>query len=232
MWTLVESRLHINVLEALMILQFVEEFSSELRGRRVLGWCDNSTSVAAMNKGSLVSNLITGIVRRTRLICLEHDIWLWIAHIPGVLNIQPDGLSRGVLATRISNWSLIPTIMTRWRKQAGGHFDWDLFCYEGGANSVATVPVEGGATRGLRLWAFPPPELAAQAVADAPGWEAKEVWMLVPNVVEVNEELGWHVAQVYGACARIFMLPVAGHFAHCKGAGLAMKVVRLTSPRS
>ena len=110
---------------------------------------------------------------------------------------------------------------------------------------MATVPAAGGGNTcsfdrpvgvrtfpGLCLWAFPPPELAAQAVADAPGWEAREVWMLVPNVVDVSEELGWHVAQVYGACARIFMRPVAGHFAHCKGAGLAMKVVRLTSPRS
>eukprot|EP00961_Rhodomonas_salina_P137701 1852382-Rhodomonas_salina.1 len=73
-----------------MILHFLEEFASQLRGCRVLGWCDNSTSVRAIIKGSSVSNLIMGIVRRIRLLCLEFDTWLWMAHIPGVLNVDPD----------------------------------------------------------------------------------------------------------------------------------------------
>eukprot|EP00961_Rhodomonas_salina_P104139 1401830-Rhodomonas_salina.1 len=107
-----------------MILHFVEEFAPRLRGARLLGWWDNSTSVSAVNKGTSVSNLITGIVRRILLLCLEYDVWLWLAHIQGVLNLDPDRLSRGLLGRRVGDWSLLPHVMACWVKAAGG-FDWD-----------------------------------------------------------------------------------------------------------
>ena len=97
-WTRYEARYHINVLETLMILHLLEEFIQQLRGSRLLVWCDNSTAVRAINKGASRSNVVVGIMRRIRLLCLEHDVWLWVAHIPGVLNVEADGLSRGLLA--------------------------------------------------------------------------------------------------------------------------------------
>ena len=78
-----------------MILHFLEEFACQLQGQRVLVWCDNSTAVRSINKGSLQLNVIVGIVRQVRLLCLKYDIWLWLAHIPGVLNIEATHCSGG-----------------------------------------------------------------------------------------------------------------------------------------
>eukprot|EP00961_Rhodomonas_salina_P154450 2080435-Rhodomonas_salina.1 len=66
-WRSQEQSLHINVLEALMVLDWCTEFGPSARGKRVLAWCDNTTTVAAINKGTSRSNLIAGIVRRIRL---------------------------------------------------------------------------------------------------------------------------------------------------------------------
>eukprot|EP00961_Rhodomonas_salina_P221310 2992002-Rhodomonas_salina.1 len=85
--------------------------------------------------------------------------------------------------------------MARWRKKARGRFDWDLFCDDSGWNSMAekgapgtvnwcsfSEPVGMRTFPGACVWAFPPPELAEGAVADAARWGARDVWMLVPRV--------------------------------------------------
>eukprot|EP00961_Rhodomonas_salina_P040092 538849-Rhodomonas_salina.1 len=68
--------------------------------------------------------------------------------------------------------------------------------------------------------------MAEDAVVSAESWGADDVMMVVPNATVVKPE--WVTCEVYGADARVFRRPIAGRHVHCKGAGLAVKVIRLT----
>jgi len=135
-WNLDEVRHQINILECVMVLHMCIVFGARWRGLRVVGWCDNEVSVRAINKGVGTSEVMSGIIRRIRLECIRHGFVLWMRHIPGVENLDPDALSRGALAKRVGSWSLVRDSMDKWRNKRGG-FTVDVYADVNGNNSVA-----------------------------------------------------------------------------------------------
>jgi len=233
-WTEKEKREHINVLECLMVLQALQENCKTWSGRRVLGWCDNSSTVRAVTTGRSRSNLLMGLVRRIRLLCVEHDIHLHLLHIPGVYNVEADQLSRGVLSARVSNWSLIPQCMQRWDRMVGG-FTLDVFADPSGANSVAeryrssVSSWAPGEAKGQTIWAFPPPVLVEDFLREVEEWEAERVVALIPSRAVPME--GWSTLHRYAAGARIFTRPVALDRVRCAGSGVEWSVIEWRGSR-
>ncbi len=118
-WLSHELRFHINVLECVMILDMLLQFGNKMSGCRVVAWCDNLVSVCAVNKGVGASEVMNSIIRRVRLLCLEASVALYLCHIPGAQNLDPDALSRGALGKRVCDWSLIPQCMAKWARRFG-----------------------------------------------------------------------------------------------------------------
>jgi len=234
MWDLDERRMHINILECLMVLHLILEMGESMRGRRCLGWCDNTTAVQAINTGRSRSNRLMQIVRRIHLACIQYDIELWMVHIPGVHNITADQLSRGVLGARVSNWGLVPQCMARWSDWAGG-FDVDAFCEASGAMARAPVfrsaqqPLEAGAFRGKKVWAFPPVSLIDTFLAEVEQWEAECVVAVVPTD-RVPTDGHWTVLQEYPPGSRLFERPAGSTRVRCKPTGLSWSVMASCVP--
>jgi len=176
---------------------------------------------------------MTSIVRRIRLACLEFGFELWVCHIPGLINFDPDALSRGVLGKRVAAWSFIGQCRDRWSR-AGGGFTVDAFADVSGRNARASRffsandDVMSETFKGESVWAFPPPELAEQFLGRCDSWEARVVVAAVPDHL-VSELSGrWEVLHSYQGDARVFERAVGEHWVKCNTAGLCLTVVRWT----
>jgi len=195
-----------------------------------LGWCDNTSTVQAINTGRSKSNRLMQIVRRVHLACIKYDMQLWMVHIPGVHNVIADHLSRGVLGARVGTWSLLPHVMEQWRSQARG-FDMDAF--DNAAGSTSQAPRFRSATSGtaiaefqeLRVWAFPPVSLVEQFFGEVRAWRAQAVTALVPASMTPTD--GWDVWWTYPSGARLFHRPVGERMVPCKGTGVAWQVISM-----
>jgi len=229
MWDLDEMLLHINILECLMVLHVLQEMGPSLRGRRCLGWCDNTTAVQAINTGRSRSNRLMQIVRRIHLACIEFDIQLWMVHIPGVANITADHLSRGVLGARVHSWGLVEQSMQRWQREAGG-FEVDAFADASGHMAKAPLfrtahePFDVKQFEGKRVWAFPPTTLIDQFLSESEQWSAQSVWALVPSS-RVPRGGAWQLAHQYPAGSRLFERPVGDTLVKCKPTGFGWSVI-------
>mmetsp|Transcript_69329 Transcript_69329/g.144556 ORF Transcript_69329/g.144556 Transcript_69329/m.144556 type:complete len:1186 (+) Transcript_69329:1738-5295(+) len=232
-WKRRERQHHINVLEAIMILDWCVEFGPQARGRRVLAWCDNSVTVAAVNKGSSRSNVITGIVRRIRLLSLQYDFHLCAAHIPGRVNYAPDSLSRGLLHTKINNYRLTGRSWGRWDK-ALGPFDRELFAPITGHGvrtthfcSASDTPF-GQSFQGERVWANPPADLAPKFLQYARSFKAHTLVALLPTDIMGGEEgADWEQCVAYRGDCNLLERPVGARWVGAKGQGLRRGVYRL-----
>ena len=113
MWSDGERRLHINVLEALMPVQWVKQCGPQLRGCRGVLWVDNMTALCALNKGKSKNKLIAAAAREFKYLCMLYAIQVWVSHIPTLKNVEADHISRGVLGRRIADWSFSNKIMSK-----------------------------------------------------------------------------------------------------------------------
>lgn len=86
--------LHITVLEMYPIFVLISVFGSHMRNSNVLFHCDNSAVTAIINKQSSKDATIMCIVRKLVLLLCRFNISLRSEHVPGVLNILPDKISR------------------------------------------------------------------------------------------------------------------------------------------
>mmetsp|Transcript_18272 Transcript_18272/g.36955 ORF Transcript_18272/g.36955 Transcript_18272/m.36955 type:complete len:219 (-) Transcript_18272:5885-6541(-) len=217
-----------------MVLHLILEMGASLRGRRCLGWCDNTTAVQAINTGRSRSNRLMQIVRRIHLACIEFDVELWMVHIPGVHNITADQLSRGVLGARVSTWGLVPQSMGRWDDWAGG-FEVDAFADASGAMAKAPIfrsaqgPLPPEAFRGKRVWAFPPVALIDSFFEEWSAWEAACVVALVPTD-RVPTTGPWTVVHTYPSGSRLFERPTGPTRVRCKPTGLSWSVIASCVP--
>ena len=184
-WNRSERRHHINILEAFTILKFLQSEAEAMVGARVLQWCDNMVTVRALRKGSSSSAVMRSLIRQIRLICVSYDIQFCAAHIAGVDNIMADSLSRGLLASRCASWSFNRYIMQRWMSFSGG-FDIDAFSDPSGRSSqgvrhchVAKDPFVTD-LQGCTVWAFPPLDLVAKFVHEAPDWGCRLLLAALP----------------------------------------------------
>ena len=85
---------HITVLELYPILVMINVFGHLMKNSSILFHCDNSAVVAIINKQSSRDKLVMAFVRPLVLLLILHNIHLRSVHIPGVLNILPDKISR------------------------------------------------------------------------------------------------------------------------------------------
>ena len=70
-----------------------------MQNQRILFFTDNEALVHVINRQSCRDKKLMFLVRRLVLVCLEKNICFKTKHIPGVLNILADALSRLKLQT-------------------------------------------------------------------------------------------------------------------------------------
>jgi hypothetical protein len=88
----------INVLEFFAVFHFVLKWRHELKGQVIRTNCDNTATVAWLSRmraggKSLVSE---ALMKFFSLVCLKFNICFISCHIPGILNVYADRLSRDV----------------------------------------------------------------------------------------------------------------------------------------
>ena len=117
LWNDLETKFHINVLELLAVERSLHSFQKLVKGKVILVQSDNSTTVAYINKqGGTHSHSLC--IHTIRLInwCRERAISLTAIHIPGVINILADDLSRGKTSNTewILNHNIVHQLFHRW----------------------------------------------------------------------------------------------------------------------
>jgi len=230
-WDRDEAKHQINILECIMVLHMCLLYGPRWQGLRVVAWCDNNVSVRAINKGVGTSEVMSGIIRRIRLECIKHGFVLWMRHIPGVDNVDPDALSRGALARRVGCWSLVGDSMRKWGKKRGP-FTVDAYADVSGRNSVAgrwfsmqSRPRKGD-LRGERVWAFPPPSLAEMFWKECEQWDEDcSITALLPVWACASLPEGWRRLKTYGGQARVLQRPVGSRWVRCECGGVPLAVV-------
>ena len=85
---------HITILELYPIHVLINLFGHLMKNSSILFHCDNSAVTAIINKQSSRNNIVMKIVRPLVLLLINHNIQLRSVHIPGVMNILPDKISR------------------------------------------------------------------------------------------------------------------------------------------
>ena len=242
-WSAEEQRLHINILEALMPVWFLQEFGPQVRGLRGVVWVDSMVALRALNAGRSKNVLIAAAARDFKLLCLRHSVQIWVAHIPTLHNLEADYISRGVLGRRIADWGLSSRAMQRWLRLVGGGFHVDAFASPSGDNSRAQrfcSAICPAATFRFELhqhvWAFPPPSLAAATLDDALRWQCATVLLLVPLVDFESRESphGWQPLEVYNSATTafgVFHRMVAGSVVRCNAPGFDLILLRRVNQR-
>ena len=125
-WSLPESKLHINYLELKAVFLALKEFQNLCANKIVLVATDNTTVMSYINKeGGMRSGTLCALLWRILTWCTRHQVTLKARHIPGQLNVVADKLSR-LGQTIQTEWSLLPevfqAICSRWH-----HPQIDLF---------------------------------------------------------------------------------------------------------
>ena len=94
-WSLPESRLHINHLELKVVFLALKEFQDLCSNNIVLVATDNKTVVAYINKeGGMKPGSLCALLWRILTCCTRREVALKSQHIPGRLNVIADKLSR------------------------------------------------------------------------------------------------------------------------------------------
>ena len=94
-WSEREKTLHIYVLELTAAWFALKALASEIEGRHIRLMMDNTTAVACVsNMGTNHSIECNTVVRNIWSFCVERDIWVSAAYIPGVKNVEADVESR------------------------------------------------------------------------------------------------------------------------------------------
>ena len=165
-WSKQEKLLHINCLEMLAVSKALTRFCPLIRGHHVLVRSDNVSVVSYINRqGGLRSLTLYRLTRRLLVWARSNLLSLKAAHVPGLLNIGPDRLSRNQVPT--GEWSLHPqTVQLLWRKF--GRAEVDLFASQENAHCPEFFSKSKDALTHewprRPLYAFPPVSLLTQVV--------------------------------------------------------------------
>ena len=227
---------HINLLEAVMGLEFVRQFGSQVAGQVGVLWCDNQTAVCALNSGRSKNKLIAGIAREFKLLCLAFSLQLHVVWIPTLKNLEADSISRGALGHRIADWSFSTDVMARWCRAVGGAFDVDMFASPSGENAQASLFCSSVAPRQFafspvhRVWAFPPPSLGVACLSDALEWDVACVVLVVPLAFysESQVRASWRLLEVYHSSEsqlNVFRRPIHSRMKPCRTPGYDVAVL-------
>ena len=108
-WAPDEASQHINCLELKAVYMGLQSFCQNLSQAHLRIFTDNTTAVAYINNmGGTHSLECNHIARTIWLWCLEHDIWISAAHLPGKSNSVADKASR--IFHDHTEWQLHPNI--------------------------------------------------------------------------------------------------------------------------
>lgn len=116
---------HINLLELQAVFLTLQFFLEEIRGRHLLVRTDNTTVVAYINhQGGTRSPSLNKVANRLLVWAHTHLLSLRAVHLPGVVNIAADLLSRQVPGG--ADWRLHPEVVSLiWKRF--GRAEIDLF---------------------------------------------------------------------------------------------------------
>ena len=109
-WLACIPRNNLALLEFYPIVVATFVWHRELANKRLSINCDNMATVYIINKLKPREPLLMNLVRIFALQCLKHNIYFQARHIPGVLNVGPDMLSRGRIGQfhqQFANMSLV-----------------------------------------------------------------------------------------------------------------------------
>ena len=125
LWSQSEQFLHINCLELLAGSFAIKCFAKDKTNIHIQLFMDNVTALTFINKmGGTKSRVLASLSRDLWQWCLQRQITVSAAHIPGILNVNADRESRSHLDS--SDWKLCPAVFqalqNRW-----GPLDIDLF---------------------------------------------------------------------------------------------------------
>ena len=108
-WTEVEKRLHIYCLELLGATFAIQAFAKDRRDIVIQILLDNATAVAYINHmGGTRSHHLWNLAKTLWDWCLQRRILLVASHIPGVVNVEADFMSRTVVDRH--DWQLSKTV--------------------------------------------------------------------------------------------------------------------------
>ena len=108
-WTEEEAKAHINCLELKAAFLALQSFSTTISGTHVRLELDNTTAVSYINcMGGSHSKECNSLARQIWLWCIDNNIWVSAAHIPGSKNVEADRESR--VFHDNTEWALSPDI--------------------------------------------------------------------------------------------------------------------------
>ena len=108
-WTHNEQQLHINALEMKAAFFALQTFCQDLRDQHVRVMIGNTTAVTYINNmGGSHSAICNSIAREIWSWCIDRNLWLSAAHLPGTSNVAADKASR-VFCDQ-TEWKLDETI--------------------------------------------------------------------------------------------------------------------------
>lgn len=125
-WSPEEAQHDINYLEMLAVSLALKSFSSVVQGKHVKLLVDNTTAVTTINQmGTCHSRVNNQLSHQIWLWCIDHSVWLSVAHIPGKQNTEADRESR--LPRKETEWTLQKPIFDAATKKLGVTPNVDLF---------------------------------------------------------------------------------------------------------
>lgn len=111
-WNVSKQTHHINWLEMKAVQLALVQYLPQIRNKRILIRCDNSTVVSYINKeGGTRSFLLCLLTREIFQWAGCHNIVLSASHISERRNVHADRLFRGRLNIRLTEWSLNQNIV-------------------------------------------------------------------------------------------------------------------------
>ena len=166
LWSEREKLQHINCLEMLAVHNALTRFCPHIKDQHVIVRSDNMAVVSYINRQGGLNSISLYRLAKRLLLWAQHNLRsLRAVHVPGLLNVGPDRLSRNNVPT--GEWSLHPqTVRLLWERF--GKAEVDLFASHENAHCPAFFSKTDSALsqRWPRcpLYAFPPVSLLPQVL--------------------------------------------------------------------
>ena len=125
-WLPIERTFHINFLELKAAFFALKAFQTQLQGKHVRLMLDNTTAIACLNHmGTSHSDSCNELTHNIWSWCIDHNIFVSAAHIPGVENVVADTESRKVNLD--AEWMLNSDLLQAALRQLNAEPEIDLF---------------------------------------------------------------------------------------------------------
>lgn len=95
-WSAAEQEQYINILELTVCKLILQTFCKEVKNKHVRIFIDNTVSCAHINKFGGRKSELDQIAHDIWFWCIERDIHLSAAHVPGSKNLEADEESRTI----------------------------------------------------------------------------------------------------------------------------------------